>query len=124
VRAGDSKWAIDVLKTYMRLDPFCAPIATGFLGLAHYMLKKYSQALPILRDYVSQAPKSRAGHMCLAATHAQLGQLEEARAEAAEVLVLQPNYTIARTTRPGHRVQVYEGRQTFLRWAAQSRVPE
>src|SRR5262245_27692847 len=36
----------------------------------------------------------RGGHMWLAATHGQLGQLEEARAEAAEVLRLQPNYTI------------------------------
>jgi adenylate cyclase len=31
----------------------------------------------------------------LAATYAQLGRLEEARAEAAEVLRLQPNYTIS-----------------------------
>jgi adenylate cyclase len=36
----------------------------------------------------------------LAATYAQLGRLEEARAEAAEVLRLQPNYTIAGMTRP------------------------
>src|SRR5262245_35282459 len=94
VRAGNSMRAIDVLKTYMRLDPFYAPFALGLLGSAHYMLKQYSQALPLLRDYVSQAPNSRGGHMWLAATHGQLGQLEEARAEAAEVLRLQPNYTI------------------------------
>jgi len=50
------------------------------------MLKQYSEALPLLRDYVSQAPNSRSGHVWLAATNGQLGRLEEARAEAAEVL--------------------------------------
>jgi tetratricopeptide (TPR) repeat protein len=89
----------------MRFDPYYAPIASGLLGLAHYMLKQYSQALPLLRDYVSQAPNGRSGHAWLAATHAQLGQLEEARAEAAEVLRLQPNYTIAGTTRSLPRPQ-------------------
>jgi len=36
-------------------------------------------------------------HACgwLAATHAQLGQLEEARAEAAEMLRLHPGFTVA-----------------------------
>ena len=83
----------------MRLDPFYAPLASGILGFAHYMLKQYSQALPVLRDCVSRAPKLRGGHVWLAATYAQLGQLEEARAEAAEVLRLQPDYTIAGTAR-------------------------
>ena len=52
--------------------------------------------------YVTLSPGPRTlrfGHFWLAATYAQLGQLEEARAEAAEVLRLQPNYTIAGTTR-------------------------
>jgi len=99
VRAGNSTRAIDVLKTYMRLDPFYAPFALGLLGSAHYMLKQYSEALPLLRDYVSQAPNSRSGHVWLAATHAQLGQVEEARAEIDEVLRLQPDATINGTLR-------------------------
>ena len=69
------------------------------LGVAHYMLKQYAQATPVLRDCVSRAPNLRSGHIWLAATYAQLGQLEEARAEAAEVLRLEPNYTIAGTAR-------------------------
>ena len=99
VFAGDSRRAIDALETYMRLDPFYTPFASGLLGFAQYMLKHYAQALPLLRDYVSQAPTSRVGHALLAATHAQLGQLEKAQAEAAEVLLLQPNYTITGTAR-------------------------
>src|SRR5262249_1865390 len=46
VLAGDSRRAIDVLKAYMRLDPFSVPTAPGLLGAAHYMLKQYSKAMP------------------------------------------------------------------------------
>jgi adenylate cyclase len=41
----------------------------------------------------------RPAHLILAITYAQLGQDKEARAEAAEVLRLQPDYTIAGTSR-------------------------
>jgi len=100
VLAGNSERAIEVLNAYMRLDPFHPPLASGLMGWAYFMLKQYSQALLVLRNFVAQTPDLRFGHIWLAATCAHLGHLEEARAEAAEVLRLQPNYTIARMSRP------------------------
>ena len=97
--AGQPKRAIEVAETYMRLDPFHPPLASGFLGFAHYMLKQYAQALLLLRESVSRAPKLRPSHAWLAATHAQMRQSDEARAAALEVLRLQPDYTIAGTAR-------------------------
>jgi tetratricopeptide (TPR) repeat protein len=79
----------------MRLDPFHPPLATFFVGVAHFMLKEYSQALAVLRAYVSQVPQLRFGHLWLAVTHAQLGQAKEARAGIAEVLRLNPDATIS-----------------------------
>ena len=99
VYAGQPKRAVEVAETYMRLDPFHTPLASGILGFAHYMLKQYAQALPLLRDSVSRAPQLRPSRAWLAATHAQLRQAEEARAEALQILRLQPNYTITGTTR-------------------------
>jgi hypothetical protein len=61
------------------------------------MLNDYSQALTVLRDFVSRAPKHHGGHVWLAVTHAYLGQLDEARAEVAEALLLRPDFTIAAT---------------------------
>ena len=107
----------------MRLDPFHAPLASGLLGLAHYMLKQYSQALPVLRDFVSRAPNLRAGHSWLAATYAQLGQLEEARAEAAEVLRIQPNYTIT-GSEADHGVQVRKDDKHFFDGLRKAGLPE
>jgi adenylate cyclase len=100
VRAGDPRRAIDVLNAYVRLDPLYVPFASGFLGFAHYMLKQYVQALPLLRDCVSRSPNLRGGHVWLAATYAQMGRLEEARAEVTEVMRIEPNYTISGSARP------------------------
>src|SRR5947208_1580042 len=84
----------------MSLKCICVSIypslAPSWLGFAHYMLKEYSEALPPLRECVSRAPNLRNGHVWLAATYAQLGQLEEARAEAVQVLRIEPNLRLKR----------------------------
>jgi adenylate cyclase len=95
--SGDPARAIEAIERHMRLDPFYAPIAPGFLGLAHYTLKQYSRALPLLQECVSRMPNSRIPHCLLAATYAQLGDIEKARAEAAEALRIEPQYTIEGT---------------------------
>jgi predicted Zn-dependent protease len=97
--AGHARQAVDVLEAHMRLDPFYGPVPSLLLGLAHCMLKQYGLALPILRDCVSRAASLRQGHVFLAATYARLGQAREAAAEVAEVLRIQPDYTIARMGR-------------------------
>jgi adenylate cyclase len=99
LRAGEPARAIRVIETHMRYDPFYGPLVAGQLGLARYMLKEYAQALPPLRECASRAPNIREAHGWLAASLAQLGRLDEARAEAAEVLRIDPKYTIDGTHR-------------------------
>ena len=91
---GDAAKAVEVAQLHLRLDPFSLPIARGYLGLAYYMLKKYDDALPLLRDFVSLAPNHPPGHLWLASTYAQTGEMKQARAEAAEVLRIDPNWSI------------------------------
>jgi adenylate cyclase len=98
-RAGEPARAAHVIETHMRYDPFYSPWAAGHLGLARYMLKEYAKALPPLHELTSRAPEMRQGHVWLAANLAQLGQLDEAHAEAAEVLRIDPKYTIDGTQR-------------------------
>ena len=115
-RAGEPARAIQVLETHMRYDPFYSPWAPGLLGRARYMLKQYSEALPPLREFASRAPGMSLSHVWLAATLAQLGRLDEARAEAAEVLRIDPKYTIDGTqrrlalfTRPEEAEHMFDG---------------
>jgi adenylate cyclase len=103
--AGQPESAVEMFRTHMRADPFYQPLTLAWLGATHYVLKQYLEALPPLRECVSRAPNMRTGHMALAATYAQLGKLEEAQAEAAEVLRIEPNFTVDRSYR---RVSVYK----------------
>lgn len=93
VLAGEPARAVEAAGRHIRLDPFCAPLVPASLGMAHYMLQQYSQALPPLRACATRAPNMRIGHLWLAATCAQLGEIEEARAAAAEVLRIEPQWT-------------------------------
>jgi tetratricopeptide (TPR) repeat protein len=83
----------------MRLDPFFPPLVSHWLGLAYFTLKQYSQAASHLAQCAVRAPNYGAVHLWLAATHARLGQLQDARAEATRVLQLDPDFTIERVAR-------------------------
>jgi adenylate cyclase len=91
---GEPARAIEVAKTQMRLDPFHPHFAPLIAGVAYYMLKEYGEAHRWLREATGRAPNHQYGHAFLAAAYAQLGQLEDARAEAAEVLRVNPKYSI------------------------------
>src|SRR5262245_28835100 len=69
------------------------------MGFANYMLKRYGEAVRLWRECVSRLPNLQWPHLGLASAHAQAGQLEEARAEAAEVLRINPAFTIERWKR-------------------------
>jgi class 3 adenylate cyclase/TolB-like protein len=97
--AGEPARANQVIEVHMRYDPFYVPGAAGQLGAARYMLKAYSEALPPLRECATRAPNMRHGHVWLAANLAQLGQFDEASAEVAEILRIDPKYTIDGTQR-------------------------
>jgi len=101
VFAGEPARAIEVLQANLRLDPFQNPSRLGYMGHAFYMLMRYSEAVPPLRECASNLPNFRIVHLWLAAAYAQLGQLAEARAEAAEVFRIEPGFTIERRKRTG-----------------------
>jgi adenylate cyclase len=91
---GQLTKAIEIAKTQMRLDPFHPHFAPLIAGIAHYLLREHSEAQRWLREATGRAPNHQYGHAFLAAAYAQLGRLEDARAEAAEVLRVNPKYTI------------------------------
>jgi adenylate cyclase len=92
---GEPARAIEVLEANMRLDPLQPLIhATSWLGMANYMLKRYGEAVRLFRECASRLPNQQWPHVILAFAYAQSGQLEEARKEAAEVLRINPGFTI------------------------------
>jgi len=93
--AGEPARAIEVLEASIHLDPFASPIYSyGIMGLANYMLKRYGEAARWLRESALRLPNLQIYHVWLASAYAQMGQLEEARKEAAEALRINPGFTI------------------------------
>jgi len=91
---GQPAKAIEIAKAQMRLDPFHPHFAPLIAGIAYYLLKEYQEAQRWLREATGRAPNHQYGHAFLAAACAQLGRVEDARTEAAEVLRVNPRYTI------------------------------
>jgi adenylate cyclase len=92
--AGQAERAVDVAKAHLRVDPFALPIANAYLGLGYLMLRRYSEAVTTLREFVSQSPNHRPGRCWLTAAYAHLGQLEDARVQAAHVLRIDPDIIV------------------------------
>jgi hypothetical protein len=63
------------------------------------MRKRYGDAVHWCRECISRRPSLQWPHVTLAGAYAQSGQLEEARAEAAEVLQINPGFTIESSKR-------------------------
>ena len=100
IYTGEPAKAIEVLHANVRLDPFQPIVGScGFLGFAHFVLKRYEEAARLFRECTSHLPNSQSPHLWLACAYAELGRLDEARGEAAEVLRINPAFTIARWKR-------------------------
>jgi adenylate cyclase len=93
--AGEPARALEVLEENMRLDPVQPLIyPTSWMGQANYSLKRYGEAVRFFRECALRLPNLLWPHILLASAYAQLRQLEEARKEAAEVLRINPGFTI------------------------------
>jgi adenylate cyclase len=64
------------------------------MAMANYMLRRYGEVVRLGCECASRLPNLQWPRLHLAAAYAQAGQLEEARAEAAEVLRINPGFTI------------------------------
>jgi adenylate cyclase len=95
IYAGEPARAIEILEANLRLDPF--PIlatSSSYMAHANYLLKRYEEAVCVLRECTSRLPNLQWPRLLLGSAYAQLGQLEEARNETAEVLRINPGFTI------------------------------
>jgi adenylate cyclase len=99
VYAGEPARAVEVLEAIIRLDPFPLSQTFGQMGFANYTRKRYGDAVHWCRECISRQPSQQWPHVTLASAYAQSGQLEKARAEAAEVLRINPGFAIETSKR-------------------------
>lgn len=87
---GRSKEAIELIKKAMHLNPFYPDEYLWNMGGAYYNLKQYQDAI----DVVEQMNNPTEGSRILAASYAQLGQLDLARGNARKILSAHPDFSL------------------------------
>jgi tetratricopeptide (TPR) repeat protein len=91
---GRPQEAIGSVEKAIRLNPPYAAQYSASLGLAYYLTGRSEEAVVPLKKFLSSFPNHLGAHSILAAVYSELDKGTEARAEAAEVLRLNPNFSL------------------------------
>jgi TolB-like protein/class 3 adenylate cyclase/Flp pilus assembly protein TadD len=92
--SGRAQEAIGLLQTAMRLDPFYPAWYEFYLGQALFQTSRYDEAITALKRGAERNPNYPAFPLFIAASYAMLGREEEARSAAAEVLRINPRFSL------------------------------
>jgi len=92
--SGRSAEAIELLKKAIALNPVPPSYYLCHLGSAYRALGRYEEAIEAYKKGLHREPNNIFAHMGLAATYSLMGHEEEAGAEAAEVLRIDPNLSL------------------------------
>jgi tetratricopeptide (TPR) repeat protein len=92
---GRTEEALEAAAQALRLKPAIPDVHLAYVGSAYAVAGRYEEARAPLQRYLSRYPNYLPGHLMLAAVYSELGQAAEARAEAAEVLRLNPKFSLA-----------------------------
>jgi adenylate cyclase len=86
--------AIGLVDKAMRLDPQLANLYAIQKGIAYNRLGRYSEAIPIVKSHLARYPNDLAGHILMIVDCMELGRQQEARAEVADVLRIDPKFSL------------------------------
>jgi adenylate cyclase len=92
--AGRSEEAIPMFQKAIRLDPLGTTGMYLNFGMALRSAGRFEEAASAFKKSIQRAPNNIFAHSGLAATYSMMGREEEARAEVAEVLRLNPKYSL------------------------------
>ncbi len=95
ITSGQAEEAIGEAQTALRFNPVYANgLYYEMLGKALYLTKQYEAAMAVLEQGVSRDPNVDGLHQWLAASYAQVGQMDDARTHAKEYLRLYPGVSL------------------------------
>jgi adenylate cyclase len=92
--AGRPKEAIGSLEKAMRLNPHYPYWYLHHLGVAYTFTRRIEEATVAFKRVLTHNPDFLPAHTFLAAIYSALGREQEARAEAAAVLRISPNFSL------------------------------
>jgi len=94
-RVGRPAEAVGMAEQAMRRKSVIPDEYLSNVGAAYYLAGQTAGAIAPLKRYLTRYPNHLGAHLTLAAVYSELGREAEARAEAAEVLRLNPQFSLA-----------------------------
>ncbi len=93
---GRPEEAISLAQKAMRFSPLHASWYVAVAAHAYRLLKRSEDAVVLYQRSIKQTPDYISPHIGLTASYAEMGRLDDARTQAAEVLRIDPRYSIGR----------------------------
>jgi tetratricopeptide (TPR) repeat protein len=94
-RVGRSEEAVGMAEQALRRKPDVPDEHLNSIGTAYDLVGQLEEAIAPLKQYLTRYPNFLGAHLTLAAVYSELGREAEAHAEAAEVLRLNPKFSLA-----------------------------
>ena len=91
---GRPEETLQMVEQALRHKPLTVDENLSSIGGAYLLAGRPAEAIAPLKQYISRYPHILGAHLGLVSAYSQLGQVAEARAEAAEVLRINPNYSL------------------------------
>ncbi len=88
--------SISAFEKAIRLDPIPAMTTLNVLAHSLRMAGRYEEAVSIFKNLLQKLPDHLVGHVGLAATYSMMERDTDARAQAKEVLRIDPNFSVDR----------------------------
>jgi adenylate cyclase len=112
--SGDPKTALESFRTSLQLDPVgvWAWVFHAVSGAAYYLLGDYEEAITHAREAIAIRSGYLLARVILVASLAKGGAIDEAQAELANILKINPEFTadlINQPFQPHHRADLIEG---------------
>jgi adenylate cyclase len=109
--AGRPAEALEAFAIAKRLDPHHASIVLHFVAQTHFSLGNYEAAVERLLERIARTPATDSSRMMLASCYGHLGRADDARAAWAELLKVNPQFSLAQR----ERVLPYKNAADFQR---------
>jgi adenylate cyclase len=94
VYAGRPEESVPFFEKAIRLNPFAPTWYFFAFGSAYRLMGRYEEAITQYKKALRVAPDNVFAHLSLALTHSLVGQNQQARAEANEVLRIDPRFSL------------------------------
>jgi len=110
--AGRHEDAVRYSEQAVRLNPLPEGWYFRFLGYTYFGVGRYEEAIAAYKEALNRAPNDILAHVALTAAYSWANRLEEARAQATEVLKINPEFSVKQR----EKTLPYKNQADLQRW--------